>query len=151
MSVLEAEICNEKSIIGFGRGTFVAAPDGAVVVARPPMSGTRCLSIPLAVRAGIEVPRAGIALIPNGPDARNGANTLTGGLIALVAEEAALSLTPGETLGLLDIEFLRAIRVGPAVASAQVHNGVGRVDVRDAGKDNRLAAVATTRVLSLDG
>ena len=94
---------------------------------------------------------AGIALIPNGPDARNAVNTLAGGLIALVAEEAALSLTSGETLALIHLDYLQAVRIGPAVARARIHNGVGRFDVRDAGKDARLVAVATTRVLASEG
>jgi acyl-coenzyme A thioesterase PaaI-like protein len=140
VGVLEADVSKAGSIIGFGRGTFMAAPDpGAVMVTRPPMRappGTHRLSMPLAARAGIELVQTGVVLLPNRPEARNGANILTGSLIALVAEEAALSLTPGETLALLNLDFLRPVRVGPAVANARIHGGVGRVEVRDAGKDN---------------
>ena len=153
VSVLEAEVSVEGTMMGFGRGTFTSVPDpDAVLEARPPMRpppGIERLSVPLAARAAIEVVEAGIAVMPNGPDARNGANTLAGGLIALVAEEAALSLTPGQTLALLHVDYLQAVRVGPAVATARIHNGVGRVEVRDAGRESRLAAVATTWALSL--
>lgn len=153
VSVLEADVFEKGSIIGFGRGSFMAAPDPrAVMETRPPMRappGTHRLSMPLAMRAGIELIETGVVLLPNRPEARNGANVLTGSLIALVAEEAALSLTPGETLALLNLEFLRPVRVGPAVASARIHRGVGRVEIRDAGRDNRLATVATTRILTV--
>lgn len=39
-----------------------------------------------------------------------------------------------------------AARVGPLVATAQVHRGLGRVELRDVGSDERLSAVATARV-----
>lgn len=67
------------------------------------------------------------------------------GLIALVAGEAALSLTPGATLSSMALRFLRPVRVGPAVATAQVRAGLGRVEVRDAGGDDRRAVIVTTR------
>ena len=42
------------------------------------------------------------------------------------------------------LRYLRAIRVGPAVARADLHHGMGRVEVRDASND-AVAAIATTR------
>jgi hypothetical protein len=39
--------------------------------------------------------------------------------------------------------------VGPAIATAEVRAGLGRVEVRDAGSDDRLAVVATTRAFAL--
>ena len=41
------------------------------------------------------------------------------------------------------MRYLRPVRIGPAVASAQVRAGLGRVEVRDAGSDDRLAVAAT--------
>jgi acyl-coenzyme A thioesterase PaaI-like protein len=43
------------------------------------------------------------------------------------------------------LRYLRPVRVGPAVATARVIAGIGQVEVRDAGDDDRLAVVATTR------
>ena len=43
------------------------------------------------------------------------------------------------------MHYLQPVRVGPAVATAEVRGGLGRVEVRDAGQDDRLAVVATTR------
>ena len=46
------------------------------------------------------------------------------------------------------LRYLRPARVGPVVAKADVLAGLGRVEVRDAGSDDRLAIVATTRTFS---
>ena len=83
--------------------------------------------------------------MPRTPDGLNATGSINGGLLALAIEEAALSLTPGATLCSLALRYLRSVRNGPAVATADVHHGLGRVEVRDAGDDDRLAAVATTR------
>jgi hypothetical protein len=66
-------------------------------------------------------------------------------LIAHVVEEAALSLTPGTTLVSMALRGLRPVRWGPAVATAEVRSGLGRVEVRDAGGDDRPAVTAITR------
>jgi hypothetical protein len=44
----------------------------------------------------------------------------------------------------MHLRYLRSVRVGPAVAHADVHYGTGRVEVRDASTD-KVAAIATTR------
>ena len=75
----------------------------------------------------------------------NSSNTVNGGLIALVAEEAALSLSPGATLSSLNLRYLRPVRIGPAVATARTRSGLGQVEVRDAGCDDRLSVLATVR------
>jgi len=45
------------------------------------------------------------------------------------------------------LRYLRPVRSGPAVATAQVRAGLGRVEVRDAGGDDRPAVTATTRAV----
>jgi acyl-coenzyme A thioesterase PaaI-like protein len=87
-----------------------------------------------------------VAEVPRTDDGLNSTNTLNGGLIALAAEEAVLSLSPGATLSSLCLRYLRPVRVGPAVATATLTSGLGQVEVRDAGNENRLAALATTRL-----
>jgi hypothetical protein len=103
------------------------------------------LEVPLADRAGIEVSAPGHAVLPDQPGVRNGGGVYFGGLLALVAEEAALSLSPGEDLSTMSVKYLQAVHLGPAVARAEVRDGVGRVEVRDAGRENRLAVLAVTR------
>ena len=68
--------------------------------------------------------------------------------LALAAEEAVLSLAPGETLGSLALRYLQPVRVGPAVASATLSAGLARVEVRDSGREDRLAVMASARLLS---
>ena len=91
-------------------------------------------------------PAAGVAVLPHSDEVLNASNTINGGLIALAAEEAVLSLSPpGTSLASLDLRYLQPARVGPAVAEAEVRHGLGRVEVYDEGNDNRLCVVATTR------
>ena len=87
----------------------------------------------------------GVAALTHSDEVLNASNTINGGMIALVAEEAALSLSPGATLASLDLRYLQPARVGPVVARAEVRHGLGRVEVRDEGNDDRLCVVATTR------
>ena len=86
-----------------------------------------------------------MAVLPRSDDGLNSSNTVNGGLIALVAEEAALSLSPGATLSSLSLRYLRPVRVGPAVATAHARSGLGQIEVRDAGSDDRLSVLATAR------
>ncbi len=132
-------------------GSFMAARDPTVRL--PPRlsvdlvvpAGTR-LRTPFAEHAGCRREEPGEATLSRSDGALNSSNTLNGGLIALAAEEAALSLTPGTTLSSLGLRYLQPARVGPVVARAQVREGLGRVEVRDAGNGDRLCVLATSRV-----
>lgn len=107
------------------------------------------LSVPLAERAGCERREPGVAVLPRSEDGLNSSNTVNGGLIALAAEEAALSLgRGGETLSSLVLHYLQPVRVGPLVAVAEVNGSLGRVELRDAGAEDRLAGLAATRTFS---
>ncbi len=136
--------------LAFSTSSFMAAPNPAVVMPAGSMNlggrQTGRLTVPLAERAGCEIREPGVAVQPWTEDGLNASGTLSGGLIALAIEEAALSATPGATLSYLATRFLRPVRVGPAVASAEVRHGQGRVEVRDAGDGDRLAVFATTRI-----
>jgi acyl-coenzyme A thioesterase PaaI-like protein len=144
---LEAEITHEGSPLGIATVTFVPASDPSMVsVAPPPMgTGSTALSKPLAERAGLERLGPGQVLLPDRYGVRNGGGVYSGALLAVLAEEAALSLTPGASLASLSVSYLSAIHLGPAVATAQVADGVSRVEVRDTGRDDRLATLAMTR------
>jgi acyl-coenzyme A thioesterase PaaI-like protein len=104
------------------------------------------LAVPLAERAGMSRLAPGAARAPMTDEGLNASNTMNGGLIGMVAEEAALSLAPaGSSLSSLGIRYLSPVRTGPAVATAAGSGGVYRVEVRDDGTASRLAALATTR------
>lgn len=139
----------DGDVFAFGSASFMAAPDPAVRLPEGfrvdmPRSG-RTLSVPLADRARCERVSPGVAVLARSEDGLNSSNTVNGGLIALTVEEAALSLSPGRTLCVLDVRYLQPVRVGPAVATARTRAGLSRVEVRDRGTHDRLAAVATTR------
>ena len=151
VSVLSIDIEADGAPLGFSHATFMAAPnpnlkmptvvrDDGLLRPHPPR-----LAMPFAARAGCERQGAGRASIPLRPDGLNASGTLNGGLLALVVEEAALSAAPGTTLSSLSMRYAQPVRVGPAVAMAEVRDGLGSIVVRDAGRHDRLAVIATTR------
>jgi acyl-coenzyme A thioesterase PaaI-like protein len=135
---------------GFSAASFMAAPDTTLRPPRltslevPPQEEVR-LRMPLAERADSKRQAPGMAVLHKCEDGLNAAKTVHGGLIALAAEEAALSLAPGTSLSSLALRYLQPVRIGPAVAMARVRDGLGRVELRDSGNGNRLAVTATTR------
>jgi len=141
---------------GFAAASFMAAPDESLRIpalgVRSPLATGTTLTVPFAERAGCERRGPGVAVLPHSDEVLNASNTINGGLIALAAEEAVLSLSPpGTSLASLDLRYLQPARVGPAVAVAEVRHGLGRVEVRDEGNDNRLCVVATTRAFWDEG
>lgn len=75
----------------------------------------------------------------------NWADTVQGGAVALLAEEAVLSLDDPAVPNELQVRYLRAVRVGPMRAVAARFGAWIRVVVTDVGKDDRLVALAVTR------
>ena len=139
----------DGEVFGFSAASFMAAPDAAL---RPPRltsleipAQETLLSMPLAERADCKRQAPGVAVLHKSEDGLNGAKTVHGGLIALAAEEAVLSLAPGTTLSSLALRYLQPVRVGPAVATASVRDGLGRVSLRDSGSGDRVAVTGTTR------
>jgi acyl-coenzyme A thioesterase PaaI-like protein len=143
---------DEGEPVAIGTASFMMAPDPNLRFPddephpvyesdEPPLR----LLKPLAERAGCTIREPGVAELPGSKDVRNGSGIVHGGFIALVAEEAALSGTPGSTLASMALRYLQPVRVGPAVAVATVARGLGRVEVYDEGNANRLCALATTR------
>jgi acyl-coenzyme A thioesterase PaaI-like protein len=135
---------------GFAAASFMAAPDETLTIpplgTRSPLATGARLTVPFAERVGCERRGPGVAALPHSDEVLNASNTINGGLIALAAEEAVLSLSsPGASLSSLDLRYLQPARVGPAVAVAEARHGLGRVEVRDEGNDSRLCVAATTR------
>ncbi|MGD0699331.1 MAG: PaaI family thioesterase [Trebonia sp.] len=150
VTVIEVDFLDEQGArFGFGGASFMAAPDASrtlpsrASVDRPPREPT--LTLPLADRAGCKREQPGTAVLPRTEDGLNGVGTVHGGLLALAAEEALLSLLPGQTLSSLGLRYLQPVPVGPAVATATVTAGLGRVELRDSGRGGRLAVTATAR------
>jgi acyl-coenzyme A thioesterase PaaI-like protein len=151
VTVLEVEFFDSGgSAFAFSGISFMAAPDASLTLPsrerlfdQPPREPT--LALPLADRAGCKREQPGTAVLPWSEDGLNGAGTIHGGLLALAAEEAVLSLAPGRTLSSLALRYLHPVRVGPAVARATVSGGLGRVELRDTGREDRLAVTATAR------
>ena len=141
---------DDGEVFAVGTGCFMAAPDETLNL--PPTLSlehappAQTLSIPLARRAGCERLEPGIATLPRTDDGLNSSKTVHGGLIALVVEEAVLSLSPGATLSSLNLRYLRPVRVGPAVARARATAGLGQIEVRDGGSGDRLSVLATARL-----
>lgn len=135
--------------VAFGAASFMASPDPAVRLRRPfgidSPPNDRRLRVPLAERAQCERRAAGVAVLPRSEEGLNAANTVNGGLIALAAEEAVLSLAPCRTLSSLGLRYLQLARIGPIVATATLREDIGRVELRDSGNDNRLTTLATAR------
>lgn len=149
---VEFRVQGSPDCFALGSASFVAAPDASLRLPsraehlsgfgrRPPS-----LAEPLADRAGVVRGAPGTASVARRTDSLNASNTINGGIIALVLEEAALSAAPaGATLSSMALRYLRAGRVGPVVAHATRHGRHIRVEVRDAGAEDRVLAVAMTR------
>jgi acyl-coenzyme A thioesterase PaaI-like protein len=142
---------DDGQLIGFGSGSFMAAPDPRLTL--PSLDSVLerfatprgSLSAPLVERIGCERTEPGTVVLPNTPAVHNAAQAINGGMLAVAVEESALSADPSaQWVESMHLRYLRSVRVGPAVAHADVHHGMGRVEVRDASTD-KVAAIATTR------
>lgn len=122
-------------------------PDSALQLDRTRDHSAR-LTEPFAERAGCFRRAPGEAVLARTEDGLNSSNTINGGLIALVVEEAALSVASHASLASLAMRYLRPARVGPLVATADAVGELARVTVRDEGSDDRVIASATTRTFS---
>jgi acyl-coenzyme A thioesterase PaaI-like protein len=143
--------------VAFGTASFMPVPDATLRIPpeheafraerRPPGRLRR----PFAERAGCVRQCPGVAVLPRSEDGLNSSKTVNGGLIALAVEEAVLSATPEAVVSSLAMRYLRPVRIGPAIATAEVSDGLGRVEVRDGGSDHRLAVYAITRTAAITG
>ncbi|MEU5879160.1 PaaI family thioesterase [Spirillospora sp. NPDC047279] len=137
--------------LAIANASFMTAPDPGLTL--PPALGVELparkerLAEPFAERAGCRRRRCGVAVLPRSENGLNASGTVNGGLIALVAEEAVLSLAPGDSLCSLGLRYLQPARVGPVVATARLRDGLAQVELRDSGTD-RLTGIATARTFS---
>jgi acyl-coenzyme A thioesterase PaaI-like protein len=104
------------------------------------------LPVSFPERVGLRTVSPGITELDRRPFVVQASGSLQGGMVALLAETAAESLT-GRPVLELDARFFTGVRVGPGRATAAVvGDGLVRVEVRDAGNADRLAALVTARV-----
>lgn len=148
--VAEVEFSIDEEPFAIGAASFMASPNIAarmpteLSIGRPP--SVERLTVPLGQRAGLSHVEPGTVVLPVSTDGLNFSDTASGGLLALVAEEAVLSSAPGATLCALGLRFLRATRSGPVIAQADLLCGVGRVLLRDSGDHDRSTAYAVARL-----
>jgi acyl-coenzyme A thioesterase PaaI-like protein len=128
--------------------TFMASPrpqDHAPPLQRG-MRTTGSMPVPFPDYVGTRRLAPGLAEVDLTPFVMQASGTLQGGVVAMIGEVAAESLSGSPVLA-LDIRYLSAVRVGPGRATATSLGGnMVRVEVRDAGSDHRLAALILARV-----
>lgn len=150
--VAEVSFFSDGDAFAFATTSFMAAPDTSL--SAPEVTSVDLpayevsLSRPLAARAGMKRESPGLAVLPRSEDGLNSSGTVNGGLIALCAEEAVLSLALGDTLSSLSMRYLGPVRTGPAVALADLRSGLAQIEIRDSGRDDRLAVTATARTFT---
>ncbi|MGO8861618.1 MAG: PaaI family thioesterase [Acidimicrobiales bacterium] len=128
--------------------TFMPSPrpqDQAPPVANS-MRTEGSMPVPFPEHVGVRVVSTGVAEVDLVRFTTQAAGTLQGGIVALVAEVAAESLSGTPVLD-LDVRYLNAVRVGPGRATATLlGRDLVRVEVHDGGSDDRLAALVMARM-----
>lgn len=118
-------------------------------VAPPQMGEMRTpgqLDEPLPDFVGVRTIAPGVVEVDHRPIVTQNSGTLQGGIVALLGELAAETLT-GHPVVELDTRYLTTVRVGPARTSARRIGARGvRVEVRDVGNGGRMAALVHARV-----
>jgi acyl-coenzyme A thioesterase PaaI-like protein len=137
-----------KLLVATSYVTFMASPrpqDQAPPLQRG-MRTTGAMPSPFPDFVGLRVVAPGVAEVDLTPFVMQASRTLQGGVVALLGEVAAESLTGSAVLD-LDVRYLSAVRSGPGRATATaLSGGLVRVEVRDAGSDDRLAALIFARM-----
>lgn len=150
VTVTDARFTDAASgeLVAFCLASYVASPDPGHTFSDgfPPITPSRrVLDIPIAQRVDVSVVRPGLIEMPRRTDALNATGAIQGGMVALAAEEAAVSLQPDSYLQMLGIRYLRPFSIGPALAEARSESGAVTIELTDAGA-GELAAVATARL-----
>ncbi|HLY84484.1 MAG TPA: hypothetical protein VKQ71_15980 [Acidimicrobiales bacterium] len=100
---------------------------------------------PFAEQVASRVIQPGVVEIDRHPYVMQASGTIQGGVISLLGELAAESLMGAPVLD-LEMRYLSTVRSGPARTSAiDMGGSVVRVEVRDAGNDDRFAALIMAR------
>lgn len=144
-------IAGDDDVIAESLATFVASPrpqdlggSRGEMAAQAPgrMSAPPA---PLAELLGSRVVAPGVVEADRHERILNWAQTVQGGAVASLAEEAVLALDDPPVPSELEVRYLAAVRVGPMRATARRLGAWVRTEVVDVGNDGRLAAVAVAR------
>jgi acyl-coenzyme A thioesterase PaaI-like protein len=137
-----------KELVALSYVTFMASPrpqDQAPVMLRG-MRTMGTMPLPFPDYIGLRLLEPGVAEVDLVHFVMQASQSLQGGAVALLGEVAAESLASSPILD-LDVRYLSAIRVGPGRATAtRAGRDLVRVEVRDVGSNNRLAALIFVRV-----
>lgn len=155
VSVTEVHLTwnGETEPFAAGHASFMASPDpehvieGGFPLSMPWREPT--LDVPFAEEAGATVLEPGVAEVPWKPGNLNATESIQGGLVALAAEEAALSLAPGHVVTAMTMRYLRPIRSGAARARAVLADGVASVEIEAA--PGKLGTVVTAHLAPAAG
>jgi len=144
-------IAGDEAVVAESLGTFAASP-------RPQDVGFSNAAVSGLARPHVVAPPAPVAemlrsrvIAPGIVEADrherilNWAQTVQGGAVAALAEEAVLALDNAPVPNELEVRYLAAVREGPMRATARRLGSWVRVEVLDTGNADRLAAVAIAR------
>ena len=138
-------VSQERAILSYVTFVVSPRPQDAFTQPLPERVHQSSLARPIMDDIGVRVVGPGIAELDRVPYVMQPAGTIQGGAVALLVERAAESIA-GAPIEDLEIRYLAAVRVGPARATAEViAPGLVRVELRDAGRPDRLATIALAR------
>jgi acyl-coenzyme A thioesterase PaaI-like protein len=152
--VCETRFRNDTTgeLVALAHVSFVASPDPAHVFPNGFPSLARLdgrLTMPLAERLHLRTVAPGTVEMPRRPGGLNAVGAIQGGLVAVSAEQAAMSLGAGTSVvSVFSLRYLRGVAVGPARAVAEEHGGFSVVHVTDAGS-GKLCVIATSRTQNI--
>ncbi len=141
-------VAGSDEVVAESLGTFIASPRPQdlgiariddLAEAGPWMTGP---SAPVSELLQSYTVSPGIVEAPRTQRILNWAETVQGGAVSAIAEDALLSLVDAPTPNELEVRYLSAIRVGPMRATARRMGAWVRIEVTDVGNSNRVAAIA---------
>ena len=144
--VVFADAASGEAVV-MSHATFINSPrpEDEFTEPLPARTHPSSLTRPIMQDIGASVVAPGVAQLARVPYVLQPAGTIQGGAVGLLAELAAESFAAAPIAD-LELRYLATIRIGPAVATASaVSPDLVRVEVRDAGRPERLAALAMAR------
>lgn len=145
-------LADTGELVAFSAGSFMASPreqDQAPPHLRtggPLVRGIQQPIKPVHEIVGVRVIEPGVVEADRHARLLNPADTVQGGAMALIAEEAVLTLEGATVPTELAVRYLGAVRIGPVRAAARRDGNWVRVELTDEGNDSRLAALAVARL-----
>ncbi|MGE0881494.1 MAG: hypothetical protein AB7L13_24555 [Acidimicrobiia bacterium] len=131
-------------------GTFMVSPRGEKLPGKPARrrdATATTVDKPYPEYVGVRVIEPGVVEVDRRPRLLQTSNSLQGGVIALLGEVAAESMS-GEMAVEIDVRYLGSVKVGPARTSTrQVGPHTYRVEIKDVGAGDRVTGLVLVRTL----